>query len=179
MGLKLDAGSVLSRWKSQSRSRLRHPPSPFICLPWWLHCKWKIKYTPRLIELPDKSKSTRGRAAWPRSPPYCFPMLGRITSRRTTGPVLLLVPNVTLPNYFTLMRKESNKPISHPQPSGPDHMCCMRIVLVVSGPVLKKHHCWTIDGGHFPHWHSAWIMLHCFCFKFTTCQLISNWKDDG
>lgn len=56
-----------------------------------------------------------------------------------------MVPNATLPNYFTLMRKELNEHISThaAQPLRPD-MCCMRIMAVISGSVLKKSHCRAI-----------------------------------
>ena len=107
VGLKLDAGSILSRWKTQSQSRLRqiasgwwaalHPHS-FVCLDDFTASE-RSSIPPGLLNY-QTNLNPPVAAAWPRSPPYCFPMLGRITGVQRARPALSLVPNAALPQFF-------------------------------------------------------------------------------
>lgn len=81
----------------------------------------------------------------PGVPHIVSPCWAELPACKEQGLFCYMVPNATLPNYFALMRKELNEHISThvAQPLRLD-MCCMRIIAVISGPVLKKSHCWAI-----------------------------------
>lgn len=116
VGLKLGAGSILSTWKSQSR--LRQIAAVLMV--------GRALYLCSFVCLDDFTASERSSIAlgslnyqknlnppmaeaWPRNLSYCFFMLGQCEKNNV---VLLLVSKVTLPKYFTLMRRELNEQIS-------------------------------------------------------------------